>query len=189
VEYGIGSHILKNPGAVHAWQAISLLLGPLTIVLGIMAWFLLGTPREVFWLTAEDRRIALARTVDNQTGSDAKKRSEWKWNQVAEAFIDPQVCTWPFPIAMVGAELLYSYTLSRLISSSSAWGLLPHPTAESLVSVNSFTLLSDSQTLKCFFRALSLKTSWYVSSSVFEESSDRIMLYYSRWRGSSLLLG
>lgn len=45
-------------------------------------WFILGTPREVRWLSEEQKKAAIARVIMNQTGSDREKRSEFKWDQV-----------------------------------------------------------------------------------------------------------
>ncbi|KAG7095022.1 hypothetical protein E1B28_005816 [Marasmius oreades] len=89
--YAIGNHALKN-GGLAPWKGISFFLGTITIVLSIFSWFLLGTPREVSWVSPEERRIAQARVVNNRTGTDAHKRREWKRDQIIEAFIDPS--TW-----------------------------------------------------------------------------------------------
>ena len=62
------------------------MLGALTITCGILVWFVLGTPREVRWLSEEEKRAAIARVVANQTGSDREKRSEFKWEQVWATF-------------------------------------------------------------------------------------------------------
>ncbi|KAL4769412.1 hypothetical protein BDW60DRAFT_218992 [Aspergillus nidulans var. acristatus] len=69
---------------------ISFFLGGLTIFCGIMVWFILGTPREVRWLSEEEKNAAIVRVMANQTGSDREKRSEFKWEQVWSAFRDPQ---------------------------------------------------------------------------------------------------
>lgn len=75
-----------------AFSRISFFLGGTTILLSIFCWFLLGTPREVAWVSSEERRIAQARIVANRTGTDHHKRRQWKKDQVIEAFIDPS--TW-----------------------------------------------------------------------------------------------
>ncbi|CBF74590.1 hypothetical protein AN4157.2 [Aspergillus nidulans FGSC A4] len=68
---------------------ISFFLGGLTIFCGIMVWFILGTPREVRWLSEEEKNAAIVRVMTNQTGSDREKRSEFRWEQVWSAFRDP----------------------------------------------------------------------------------------------------
>ncbi|KAJ8132293.1 hypothetical protein O1611_g1331 [Lasiodiplodia mahajangana] len=72
------------------WKGISLFLGSLTIILGIIVFFILGTPREVRWLTRDEKRAAISRVVANKTGSDREQRSEFKWDQAIQTFKDPQ---------------------------------------------------------------------------------------------------
>lgn len=68
------------------WRGISLFLGSLTIVVGILAFFILGTPREVRWLTEDEKRAASLRTLQNKTGSDREKRSEFRVDQMWATF-------------------------------------------------------------------------------------------------------
>ncbi|KAJ7928852.1 MFS general substrate transporter [Mycena leptocephala] len=91
INYGIGRAAQAEPGGLAAWKGMSLFLGAMSILLSIICFFFLGTPREVFWLSAEEKRIQAARVAHNHTGSDAQKRAEWKWSQVTEAFMDPQL--------------------------------------------------------------------------------------------------
>lgn len=90
INYAIGQHAQKYPSGLAPWKGISIFLGGLTIFLAILSFFILGTPREVRWLSDREKRMAVARTLSNQTGSDRLKRSEWKWSQVIIAFKDPQ---------------------------------------------------------------------------------------------------
>ncbi|THV00272.1 MFS general substrate transporter [Dendrothele bispora CBS 962.96] len=89
--YAIGNHAEKQ-GGLAAWRGISFFLGAITIVLSICSWFLLGTPREVAWISKEERRMVQARIVANRTGTDAHKNAKWKRDHVIEAFVDPS--TW-----------------------------------------------------------------------------------------------
>ncbi|EOD46770.1 putative mfs multidrug protein [Neofusicoccum parvum UCRNP2] len=82
INYGIGRHAEAHAGGVAAWKGVSFFLGALTVVLSGLAFAVLGTPREVRWLSGEEKRMAVARVVRNQTGSDGQKRPEWKWDQV-----------------------------------------------------------------------------------------------------------
>ncbi|KAJ7928853.1 MFS general substrate transporter [Mycena leptocephala] len=91
INYGIGRAAQAEPGGLAAWKGMSLFLGAMSILLSIICFFTLGTPREVSWLSAEEKRIQAARVAHNHTGSDAQKRAEWKWSQVTEAFMDPQL--------------------------------------------------------------------------------------------------
>ena len=73
-------------------------LGGLTIVVGTLCLFLLGTPSEVRWITPEERRMANARIVSNQTGHDRTGVKSWKWKQVREALTDATVCSIIHPV-------------------------------------------------------------------------------------------
>ncbi|PYH93384.1 MFS general substrate transporter [Aspergillus ellipticus CBS 707.79] len=87
--YGIARHVEAH-GGVAAWRCISLFLGSLTLAGAVAAFFLLGCPHEVRWLSEDEKRMATARTSENQTGHDTTGR-EWSWPQVIEAFKDPQL--------------------------------------------------------------------------------------------------
>ncbi|KAI0204337.1 MFS general substrate transporter [Astrocystis sublimbata] len=90
ISYAIAEKSQTDPNGLAAWKGISLFLGALTIFLGILVFFILGTPREVTWLNKDEKRAAIARIVENKTGSDREKRSEFKWDQARQAFKDPQ---------------------------------------------------------------------------------------------------
>ncbi|KAI0102626.1 major facilitator superfamily domain-containing protein [Nemania sp. FL0031] len=90
ISYAIAEHAQNNPNGLAAWKGISLFLGALTIVLGILVFFILGTPREVRWLSRDERRAAISRVVANKTGSDREQRSEFKWDQAIQTLKDPQ---------------------------------------------------------------------------------------------------
>ncbi|EIM89537.1 MFS general substrate transporter [Stereum hirsutum FP-91666 SS1] len=85
--YGIGARDSSD----ESWRGMSYFLGSVTIAVGIICLFLLGTPSEVRWVTPEERRMANARIVSNQTGHDTTGVKSWKWSQVREAFSDPVV--------------------------------------------------------------------------------------------------
>ncbi|KAH8650025.1 major facilitator superfamily domain-containing protein [Xylariales sp. PMI_506] len=91
INYGIGLRANAHPGGLAAWKGISLFLGLLTIILSPITYYVFGTPHEVRWLSKEDKRIAQARVVNSQTGSDATRHDEWKWEQVWATFRDPQI--------------------------------------------------------------------------------------------------
>ncbi|KAJ4489730.1 MFS general substrate transporter [Lentinula edodes] len=90
--YAIGDSAKKHDSGLAAWKGISFFLGGTTILLSFFCWFLLGTPREVAWISKEERRVAQARIVANKTGTDHHSRREWKRDQILEAFLDPS--TW-----------------------------------------------------------------------------------------------
>ncbi|RSM02857.1 hypothetical protein CEP52_007718 [Fusarium oligoseptatum] len=116
--YGIGLHAEKHPGGLAAWKGISFLLGALTITCGILVWFVLGTPREVRWLSEDEKRAAIARVVSNQTGSDREKRSEFKWEQVWATFKDPQTYFFFFVTIINALPNGANTTFSKLIWKS-----------------------------------------------------------------------
>ena len=88
--YGIGRAATKSQ-AIAPWKGISFFLGGLTILVGIVCFFLLGTAREVPWLSEEEKRIAYARTVQNHTGTDREKHAKFDWAQAREYLTDPQI--------------------------------------------------------------------------------------------------
>ncbi|KAJ4203428.1 hypothetical protein FSOLCH5_007733 [Fusarium solani] len=90
INYGIGTEAQKHPGGLAPWRGISLFLGSLTIVFSFATYYVFGTPREARWLNTQEKRMVAARIVACQTGTDAQKRPEWKWDQVRTAFKDPQ---------------------------------------------------------------------------------------------------
>ncbi|KAF7336778.1 MFS general substrate transporter [Mycena venus] len=87
INYGIGRAAQAEPRGLAAWKGMS----SISVLVSILCFFLLGTPREVFWLSPEEKKIQAARVAHNNTGSDAQERAEWKWSQVSEALVDPQL--------------------------------------------------------------------------------------------------
>ena len=55
--YGIGSYAQKH-GGMEPWRGISLFLGGCTIVAALICFALLGSPKEVIWMTKDEKRIA-----------------------------------------------------------------------------------------------------------------------------------
>lgn len=90
INYGIGLNAQANPGGLAPWKGISFFLGALTIVDSVLVFFTLGTPREVRWLSADEKRAAVARIVANQTGTDRQGVQQWSWQQAFDTFKDPQ---------------------------------------------------------------------------------------------------
>ncbi|KAI1781493.1 MFS general substrate transporter [Hypoxylon cercidicola] len=86
--YGIGSSSYKIPGS-EPWRYMSFCLGGLTILSGALCLFLLGTPSEVHWLSSDEKNMATARILDNNTGHDTTGTKQWKWEQVRECLVDP----------------------------------------------------------------------------------------------------
>jgi len=57
VIYGIGSHAEKYDGLA-PWRCISLFLGSCTIILSLICFVLLGSPKEVKWMSKHEKRMA-----------------------------------------------------------------------------------------------------------------------------------
>nr|XP_031861390.1 uncharacterized protein CI109_002994 [Kwoniella shandongensis]KAA5528462.1 hypothetical protein CI109_002994 [Kwoniella shandongensis] len=89
VMYGIAKKAKANPGGFEAWRGIAVFLGGQTLLAATIAWFMLGTPNEVRWLSKKEKLIANARVMSNHAGTDLTGRKTWKWEQVRESFKDP----------------------------------------------------------------------------------------------------
>ena len=102
--YGLAKAADKTPGGFAAWQGIAVFLGgaffpqlPLTALMSIgqtliasaVAWFMLGTPNEVRWLSKREKVMANSRIMINHAGTDMTGKKTWKWDHVKEAFMDP----------------------------------------------------------------------------------------------------
>ncbi|ODN97332.1 hypothetical protein L198_03895 [Cryptococcus wingfieldii CBS 7118] len=87
--YGIAQAAAKNEGGFEAWRGIAVFLGGQTLLAAFVAYWMLGSPNEVRWLSQEEKKIANARVMKNNAGTDLTGRKTWKWDQVREAFLDP----------------------------------------------------------------------------------------------------
>jgi ACS family allantoate permease-like MFS transporter len=106
--YGIAAKAEQDPHGyigTAPWRGITLFLGAQTLVAAAIAWFTLGTPNEVRWLSKREKVnhllftigimidkaqvMANARIMKNHLGTDRTGRRDWKWDQVREAFVDP----------------------------------------------------------------------------------------------------
>ncbi|WVQ81400.1 hypothetical protein IAT38_003524 [Cryptococcus sp. DSM 104549] len=87
--YGIAQAANKKEGGFEAWRGIAVFLGGQTLLAAAVAWFMLGTPNEVRWLSKREKVMANARVMRNNAGTDLTGRKTWKWDQVREAFMDP----------------------------------------------------------------------------------------------------
>jgi MFS transporter, ACS family, allantoate permease len=54
--------------------------------------FVLGTPAEVRWLNEEEKMMARARIISNNTGHDTTAAKSFRWKHLRECVIDP--CFW-----------------------------------------------------------------------------------------------
>lgn len=113
VSYGF-QHVA--PGAALAgWRIMFLVLGCLTVVFGLCAYFFLpDTPWQAPWLSDAEKVALLRHVCVNQTGIENKSI---RLKEVKEAVLDPQV--WLLTLSVVllsissGVVTTYSATLIR----------------------------------------------------------------------------
>ncbi|RSH89875.1 hypothetical protein EHS25_001861 [Saitozyma podzolica] len=96
--YGIG-HATQT---IHAYQAIFLSLGAISLGIQPLVWFMLpNSPATAKFLRhGNDRLIAVERLRENNTGT---KTSKWKWHQFREAMRDLK--TWGWTLMMICTTL------------------------------------------------------------------------------------
>lgn len=88
--YGLAKHDAAGDFTIPGWKVLFILLGGLTVVLGLAVLiFLPDSVRSARFLSPEDRLVAARRIKSNQTGVGSKAH---KWYQVKEALVDP--LTW-----------------------------------------------------------------------------------------------
>ena len=93
-------------GRLKGWQYIYLMAGVLTLLFGIWCFFLPDSPVEAWFLTREERIVAVERLRLGQTGVRCRKI---KMGQVREALLDPKV--W-----LTGIMMASAYTVNGAVS-------------------------------------------------------------------------
>nr|OQO16559.1 hypothetical protein B0A51_12519 [Rachicladosporium sp. CCFEE 5018] len=86
----VGICYAQKNGGIAPWRGISMFLGSCTVVLALICFALLGSPKGVIWLNKEEKRMAAARILSNEVGRDVTGVKE-TWSQVPDAFGDPQL--------------------------------------------------------------------------------------------------
>ncbi|KAJ5176011.1 uncharacterized protein N7482_001888 [Penicillium canariense] len=87
IAYGIG----HAASSLQSWRLLFLALGAITSGYAVFLFFVLpDSPAKASFLTTDERRIAVQRTLANKTGS--VEATQFEWAQVWEAGRDPQ--TW-----------------------------------------------------------------------------------------------
>jgi hypothetical protein len=104
------------PGGIAAWRVYMIICGLVTFVLSILFWFFLpDNPMTAYFLTQEEKIIAIERLRDQSTGIENK---HWKREQFIEALKDWK--PWAFAIFAAIDNLPNSLTnQSALIISQS----------------------------------------------------------------------
>jgi MFS transporter, ACS family, allantoate permease len=101
VAYGIAHGDKVHGFTVAPWKIIYLFTGLLTIVLGIIFLILMPDNQlNAWWLSPEDRVLAVERVRQNQQGIGNK---HFKLYQLKEAFVDPMV--WSFCVIAVAGNI------------------------------------------------------------------------------------
>lgn len=85
ISYGIG----KIDSPVKSWKLLFIILGAVTIAYGVFLTFVLpDSPSRAWFLTPEEKKVALHRTLENKTG--VMDEGEFNISQMWEALRDPQ---------------------------------------------------------------------------------------------------
>ncbi|TFK34336.1 MFS general substrate transporter [Crucibulum laeve] len=97
------------------WQWLMIITGIITLIVALCFWFLFpDSPTNAWFLTPEERVIAVRRIKENQTGVENK---HFKKEQMFEALMDPK--TWLFALFAAFSNVPNSLTNQRQIIVSS----------------------------------------------------------------------
>jgi len=106
--------------AFEPWQWLMIITGALTLMTAVAYWFLFpDSPTNAWFLTLEERAIAVRRLKENQTGVENK---HFKKDQMIEALLDPK--TWLFALFSCLDNIPNSLTNQRQIIVNS-FGFTP----------------------------------------------------------------
>ncbi|KAH6900007.1 major facilitator superfamily domain-containing protein [Thelonectria olida] len=101
LSYAIG----QINGSLATWRYIFIIYGAVTVASGVLLFFgLPDSPSKAWFFTEEEKKLAVIRLADNQTGVESHKR--FKPAQILEALCDPKCyCIWvgAFGYAIVNA--------------------------------------------------------------------------------------
>ncbi|KDN47008.1 MFS general substrate transporter [Tilletiaria anomala UBC 951] len=114
VAYGV---LMQPSGSLPVWREMFIILGGVTILLGIVVLaFFPSSPETFKLLSHREKLIAVERIRENQTGLHNKK---FKWYQLREAFLDPRLyllffCILTLDVANGGTSNFGSAIISSL---------------------------------------------------------------------------
>ncbi|KAF7309172.1 MFS general substrate transporter [Mycena kentingensis (nom. inval.)] len=101
--------------AFEPWQWLMVITGTLTFITSLLFWFLFpDSPTNAWFLTPQERAVAVLRIKVNQTGVENKR---FKKEQMIEALLDPK--TWLFALFSALDNIPNSLTNQRSIIVSS----------------------------------------------------------------------
>ncbi|KAF8214279.1 MFS general substrate transporter [Mycena galopus ATCC 62051] len=90
-----------KPGRLASWQWLMIITGLMTFVIAVCFWFLFpDSPTTAWFLTPEERVMAVLRIKKNQTGVENK---QFKKEQFIEALRDPK--TWLFALYAIFTQI------------------------------------------------------------------------------------
>ncbi|KAK4888351.1 hypothetical protein LTR27_012760 [Elasticomyces elasticus] len=105
IAYGIG----QISGSLAPWRYLFIILGAITVLWGIVLFFLLpDSPSKARFLNAEEKAVALHRTIENKTG--IMDENTYKVQQSFEALKDPQA--WLLALFMFSVNIANGGTTS-----------------------------------------------------------------------------
>lgn len=82
------------------WQALFIFYGCLTVVLGVVLFFLVpASPTRASWLSVTEKVIAIERVRANKTGTEVFRFDK---SQLKEAFLDPRLYVIFFSLVSTG---------------------------------------------------------------------------------------
>lgn len=94
IAQGIGGMMLFGfssiEGALSGWRYAMIIAGCMTIVVGsLFAWLVSSNIETAWFLSPEDRIIAVKRVAAEHASAETKV---WDWGQFRETMLDPRVC-------------------------------------------------------------------------------------------------
>ena len=99
--YGIAKGNTHHQYSVTAWKVVFLVFGCITILFGgLVLVFVPDNQLNAWWLSENDRVLAVQRVRVNQQGIGNRK---FKWHQFREAMVDPM--TWAVAFFAVAANV------------------------------------------------------------------------------------
>lgn len=122
IGYGIGH--MSNVKGLAAWQWIMIILGAITIVFGILSFFLMvDDPKaRVLRLTPEEEKIVEARTADNAV----VKIKEIKFSHIIESLKEPRFYIYCLASMLINFQNSALNNFSSLITQGFGFTVMYH---------------------------------------------------------------
>jgi MFS family permease len=88
-------------GSLHRWQYLYILAGGLTAIFSAWCFALPNSPVDAWFLTVEERKVAVERLRHDQQGIRSEETQRIKVSQIKEALLDVKV--WLVALMMASA--------------------------------------------------------------------------------------